>query len=499
MSAYREIITRYLTKLKENLTGYRFLRKPCLMLAAVYALGISAILRADFNYRDDLKRVALGYRGWNNFGRYLSTILSTFIHGDSYLTDISPLPQLIAVLLLAVSGCIVWHVVSERTDFSFWDLAALIPLGLSPHFMGCISYKYDAPYMALSILASVVPILFFRYGYMVYSIAVIFGTLIVCTTYQASSGIFPMLVILLCMKKWNEKEDIRKTFRFGACSAVSYLAGMMIFKLFIMPKRETYVSNSLPPLKEILPVTFAHLKKYFSLVKSDFKTEWLIFIFLMMIAFIFVMVRDSKRKKYAAFFLSVLGLLMMCSLSFGMYPVLSKPLFNPRAMYGFGAFITFVGIAVSTAKKTYPAKLVCLALSWCFFVFSFTYGNALKAQEDYTDIRIAAVINDLNDLDIMASDETKIVQLDGSIGYAPAIRHMPEDYKILKRLVPVQFKADWIFGEYQFFHYYRLKKVKWNQPKKSSIDLTTYDLPVLKDTMYHTIRGNDNYVLIELK
>lgn len=241
--------------------------------------------------------------------------------------------------------------------------------------------------------------------------------------------------------------------------------------------------------------------QYFVLIKEDFKTEWLILIACMALAFVFVTVRDSKRNKFAAICLSAVTLLFMLLLSFGMYPVLSKPLFKPRAMYGFGVFVTLIGIVLSTSAKIYFGKFACLILSWCFLVFSFTYGNALKVQEDYSRFRIEAVLYDLNDIDFMITQKERkaevIVQFANSIGYAPAIKHMPKDYRMLKSLMPA--KSSWTNGVYQFFNYYNLKNVSWNKPGKSGIDLSASDLPVLKDTAYHTIRGKDDCIFIEFK
>lgn len=51
------------------------------ILCAVYFLGISAILRADFLYQDDAGRAAFGYKQWDYFGRFLSTAMATIVHG----------------------------------------------------------------------------------------------------------------------------------------------------------------------------------------------------------------------------------------------------------------------------------------------------------------------------------------------------------------------------------------------------------------------------------
>lgn len=74
-------------------------------------------------------------------------------------------------------------------------------------------------------------------------------------------------------------------------------------------------------------------------------------------------------------------------------------------------------------------------------------------------------------------------------------RNMPQDYEMLNRLIPITFQGKQYWGTYEFYHYYNLTNIV----KDDSIDLTTYDLPVLKDTMYHTIKGEGQYILVELK
>lgn len=415
---------------------------------------------------------------------------------DSYLTDISPLPQLIAILLLASSGMIIIYVLTDKKEVNMWQLIALVPLALSPYFLECISYKFDSPYMAISIWASVMPLLFYKRKGIGYPIAVLIGTLIVCTTYQVATGIFPMLVVLISLIRWNRKDNIKAIFQYIFVSAFAYVLGLGIFRVFLMKHVRSYVSNSVPDLDQIVPETIKHLGIYFGLVKSDLKIEWLVLIGGLCVAFVYVIVRDSKKKKIWAFLMGLIGVAAMALLSFGIYPLLEEPLYHPRAMYGFGVFVTLVGVYVASACKVYPAKIISVVLSWAFFVFAFTYGNALSVQAQYTDFRITMVINDLKDMDIFMADNAKVVQLNGSIGQSPILQNMPQDYQILNRLVPITFgDSTWDWGQCGFSNYYGLENLLWDP----SDDLAAYDLPVLKDTIYHTIRGNEEFVLIELK
>lgn len=474
--------------------------KPTVIMFMIYFVGILAIVHANFYYIDDLGRNFSGYRGWFSvYSRYVSDLLSPFIHGDIHLTDISPLTQIIAVLLISMASIVVLHLITEKKKFSFFEYVSVIPLGLSPYFLECLSYKYDSPYMALSVLSAVCPLLFYKKGKSIYALACILGTIIMCTTYQASSGIFPMLVIVLALVKWNRKEEIKSIFKFLISSMLWYVAALLIFKLYLMvPVDDSYSNTTMPPLLRLIPTVLDNFKTYFYLIITDFKIEWTIAVVLICLSMVYIMVRDSKQKKGIALFVTIVSLVIMIFMSFGIYLLLEQLAFPPRSMYCFGAFIAFVACVVATAPKAVPSKLICLCLSWVFFAFAFTYGNALFVQKTYTDFRIQRAIDDIVDLEIIKSKEDAsdiTMQIEGSIGYAQSIRNMPQDYQMLNRLVPITFCEEWSWGRYGFSYYYGLHNIKWDD----SIDLTTYDLPVLEDNIYHTIKGNEKYILLELK
>jgi hypothetical protein len=207
------------------------------------------------------------------------------------------------------------------------------------------------------------------------------------------------------------------------------------------------------------------------------------------------MVSISKCHHLLGTLLSVLALLGMIILCFGLYPALEKPLYATRAMYGFGVFLTLLMATIAERGNAIFAKASVVLFSWIVFVFAFTYGNALSIQKEYTDFRINQVIEDLNDLEIFNTEEEVKVQIVGSIGYAPVIENMPQNYQILNRLIPINFRESWMWGSYKFYNYYDLKNVILD----GSIELTTYDLPIIEEHMYHVIRGEGNYILIELK
>lgn len=475
---------------------YRRYRKPFLILCAIYLVALSALIRANIDYKDDIYRLFTGLKGWKAFGRFVSQIASVFVHGEGYLTDVSPLPLLLAIGIMALASLIVIRLISGERTVSLWSLIGVVPLGLSPYFLECFSYKYDAPYMALSVLASVLPLLLDGQGSLLYASAVALGSYVMCTTYQSSSGILPMLVVLLCLLRLCRGEPARRVGRFLLCSAAGYAVALLAFKLFVIWPVDSYVNNTLPPIRQLLPTAAANLAAYYRLVASDFRIEWLILAALLGAAFVYVVARDARGRRAWALLGAAAALALMLLLAFGVYPLLSSPQFAPRGMYGFGALLAFLGVTVAAARRVYPAKLACALLSWAFLTFALTYGNVLHVQSEYANFRIAATAEDLSRLDAFADiDEPKMVQITGYIDFTPAYRFMPQDYGMLSRLIPNDYNEEWPFGPLRLYGFYGLKNVVW----ESGVDLTQRDLPVLIDTMYHTIRGDGHYFLVELK
>ena len=467
----------------------------CLLLL-IYVLGASALLRANFYYQDDVSRAVYGYKLWDYFGRFLSTALATFLHAGDFLTDTAPLAQLVALGIMAFSGIILLSVLCDRTRFSLWEIIAVVPLALNPYFLECLSFRFDAVYMAVSVLGGIAPLLYWKRGGLCYLFAAMLGTLAICTSYQAATGIFPVLVILLAVQLWNQGGSFRDSARLCLRSAAGYGLGLVYFKLILMrPADAGYVSNAMPGLGQLVPNTLENLGSYYHYVLTDLKSWWLVLLLLIAVLFLAVLVHRSRQRKWLSAVVCALALAAMAMLCFGIYPALAAPLFAPRAMYGFGVLIAALSITVCRGKRFSLTKLPTLALTWAFFVFSLTYGNALSVQKNYTEFRTQLVIQNLSHLEILDTDETVTLVLSGSIGQAPALAEYPRDGRILDRLIPETFSGGDDLAQYQFFCYYGLPNVQ----RGTEEDWPEQELPLLLDTGYHTIYAEENLVLVELK
>lgn len=470
-------------------------QKTFCALLILHLIGISAILRANVLYIDDVRRVVVGFREFG-FGRKLADLLAVLVHADKNIWDISPLTQLLAICFLSAAGCVVIHLLSEKREFDLWTVIAVLPLGLSPYFLECLSYKFDSPYMALSILVSVVPFLFLGYGLPLYGAVSFVGCLSMCMLYQASSGVYPMLTALLCFCQWNRGRSIKDVFRFWLVSASGYCLGLVVFRILFATNTYSYVDSSIS-----LGMLPENLSEYFACIRMDFKPWWLMLIALIAAFFVYAAVRDTAvTSPTLSGLLAAVTMLVMLLLSYGAYSVLEKPWTDPRSMYGFGVFIALISVYASGAKRLYPAKLACFCLSWVFFVFAFVYGNALADNQRYLEFRTEAAIRDMCETEVFLASEQSgqkmRVQIKGAIDKSPLLSRTDSGSTLLRRLVPNIVNNDWAHGRVYFQYHYGIGD---HVIMDFSEDFQALDLPVLKDTFYHTVRGDSEHILIEFK
>lgn len=474
----------------------KFLRKDIvfaiLCMFGLYTFAIISIIRADFLYIDDFERIFYGNIIWRVNSRYISDFLAIFLHADTRITDISPLPQLIAVLFIAIASVLLVYITSDGKVTKTTCFLAL-PIGVNPYILQCYSYKFDAPYMTLSILASIVPFLFKRNN-IAFSISSIISLLIMCMTYQASSGIYIIIVIMLCFRAWNEQRKTNKEIiRFAVISTSSYCASMIFFRSFLMKRHDTYISTDIFPIHELFSGIVNNFISYMKFVNEDFGFIWKFLLLILCLTFIIASILLTKRNKIAALALSLAAVTAMCVMSFGVYLALTKPLSYPRAMYGFGVFIACIAVYLSSI----PKKIVLLPavlLYWCFFVFSFTYGNALSEQKRYNNFRTEILLHDLSTIFPNKTEEPLQVKLVNSEGFAPSIQNIARRNPVIRRLVPLYLDGGFW---YWWMSFQSLRHYNFNLQEDESIEEDGLDN--IFDTYYHTIKTDGRKVLVILK
>lgn len=463
-------------------------KKQFLILLGIYLLAFSAIIRANYSYVDDMGRTYAGYHGWLDWSRWTTEILATFVHAEWYLTDISPLPQILACMIMAAGGIILADIFKKEQKVGFLNIVAVALTALSPYFLGIVSYKFDSPYMALSFLVSIIPFLFRRDSKRLYVIASVICLLIMCTTYQASSGIYPLIVLFLTAQDVISGRKIKECLEFIGISVLCYLVSLGVFWLLLMRENGVSIGGG----SSFIPYAVDRYITYYKIIFQDLTIIWLTLMLVLLMLFVYAVFRKAVIHRMLALFMGIFTVITGSFLCFGVYLFISEDAYDTRAMYGFNVFLTLLALFVSFYISHWMPKMVYAALAWSFLIFSLTYGNALSQQQSYLNYRIGLLADDLNELEIMKTDEIKKIRIEGDVGVSPVIMNMSEAYPIFKKIIFTGLGEEF-WGGYYFYHYFNIPDIELTYDKNEC-----NDLPIIKDTMYHTIRGNSHNILIEL-
>lgn len=484
-------------RIRRNLGFQKEDLKEYVLLCIAYFIAYISIIRADYNYADDIGRKFSGYHGWNDWSRWSTMILSNIIHADWYLSDISPLPQLLSCLLMASVSFMLIRLLSGKTKATISTGIASLLCGVCPYFLGCISYKYDSIYMALAIWISVFPVLHRKKRSWKYLLLVIACTLIMCTTYQPAAGIFPMIVALTLLQELIKGEDRRSILKEIVTSVLGFILGMVIFKAFLLKPGDTAVYSS----DQFVNGVRENYRQYLKLISGDFRKVWLLLIFLIILAFLWRETRYASENGYPAWKALLFAVIIMtfCLLvMFGVNPILVRFADDTRCMLGVGIFIAAIAIVAASGNKTIIQKLLPILLFWCWFTFSFTYGNAMAEQKRYNEFRMQVVIDDLKDLDAIKNaernNEKVQIMFIGNAGFSPVLRNMQKRGNILTRLLrDATLGENGSWQDRYLFNYYDLpdcieitRNVKWAE------------MPVVKDNVYQTISADNEHIIIDV-
>lgn len=529
LNAYANKSKHYAKVFKIKCKQYHVL-KYVIILFAIYILALMPLFRANYNYIDDLGRAFAGYR-FDDFGRYGSNMLSIGLWASRYLTDISPFPQILAAFIMALAGTMLIFIIrrelpNDDRKFHVRDIVATIPLALFPYFLECLCFKYDAPFMALSVFISIFPLLFKNRKRRQYVVISALSMLLMCLTYQASSGVYPMLVLLIfAIMLLQKKKDVMK---FLIWSVIPYVVTLLFYEVFMVPKYNTYVTNEMFSLNKLLPGVINNFRTYLKIIKINFSLVWLALIAAALILCIIGLVTSSKLRWHQSLTIAIVLPAVMFLLCFGVYPALTKPLFCPRGMLGFGIWITMIFITACACCRWYFVPgVVCLAASYSFFTFALSLGNILNNEQEYANFREYMIISDISQIEASSKQHNKVrkLKVSGSIGYAPSYRkyNSVKSAKIMTWMIPRVLKDDTFYWNvHHLANYYGLKNINYcsecsifKDNKKNSVvinsangKLSKKDEKVMKEvhkkykvrnSMYNDVYYNDKEIFVVLK
>lgn len=506
-----ECFRSILAKFKEVFTSKNSLRYLGIIFGFIF-ISYLTILMAHYDFQDDIKRIISGHKSWVGASRYISEALSVIFHANFYLNDIAPLTQIIAILVLTLTSFILAYILTDGKITWLTAIASTF-IGLCPHFVQNMSFKFDSPYMAMALLFSVIPFLFVEnpFNFCVTSFLCIN---LLCSSYQAANSIFIVLVIFTAFRKFNEAENLGKNeiseiVKFIGLSILLYIVSMAFFKLFIMIPTEATINerNTKLVFDELFSLMKDNWISYSKKVIKDYGNIWIkFFTIVSSILFIIFGTINSKRNKIYSFLLTVFTLSFMFFLSFGAYLVIGNVIIKPRAFMGFDALIALIGLFVSNSvvnlkterklSKIFSTACI-LAWAWGLCINSTVTGNVYMKQQKYQDFRFTLLLSDLSKLIDQKEHNECLVY--GDIGPVTSSNMDWKNYDFAFGDVNAGWTSYIIQDWNMDLDFISIESYSFLFMYKPQLKERIKDLPILCDTYYHSIYGKDNFYYVVLK
>ena len=412
------------------------------ILLAIFAaafIGFFALMRSGVGYADDYRRQITGSFGWMpGFGRVVTEVLNLAIHGAYLIHDRSPLGQLIAMGFLSVAALVMALAFSglsarrEDRQLKWRNVAAAMILVFNPYFLSCFAFKYDSPGMGISILFALLPFLFIH-APRLYTVSSFACTLGMYMSYQASSGIYIMMVIFVALLKYLAEEwTLSEAAKFCARSAALFIAASAVFLLLARFLAVSGVSRSTEMAfgSNIARNVAAYIKGF----AREFNGLWKLLSALVAIAAGASVCSLSKRKKPAALALFALALVLTLILSLGAFVFLEAYPSAARYRYGAGVWLAMLA-SVATIPKRKLLSVPSLLLAWSFFTYASAFGNAqanqMKMAGQYADL----VRQDINEYFSNENWPELSITFTGALPWSGEASNLAKKYPITESLI----------------------------------------------------------------
>lgn len=122
-----------------------------LLIILIYQVAVLSIGIINFPYLDDNARQVAGMTDFGTtYARWGSEFLSWFVQGSRHLTDLGLTTPILTGLILSLTSILAIYIINDQKISWGSSLVATL-IGLNPWFLQCLSFRFDSPYMALSI------------------------------------------------------------------------------------------------------------------------------------------------------------------------------------------------------------------------------------------------------------------------------------------------------------------------------------------------------------
>lgn len=412
-----------------------------LVLFGVYQLVCITISLQNYPYIDDVLRQETGITDFAaSYARWGSELGSWFLQGSRHLTDLGLTTSILTGIFMAVSSLLLIFILFG-TSFSWGAVIGSLTLGINPWALQLISFRFDSPYMALSIVASIIPFLFWNQSNWLFGGISLLSILVMTNTYQAASGIFIVVALTIIYRKILMNTIGKKDWQHLLTAGIAYILGMLLFLVestYTIDLTQRGATVAIAPTNELFSQLAKNAQGYVLTIKEQSATIWLLCYTVLLVGFFLMVWQVDYKKRIRNLSVSCMYLFLMIPLSYGVLLVFQENLIETTPRYGVGISIVFATVAMLSSE--YSAnhigllnKILVGLLSYYFISFSLSYASLLTVQLEAFKQQSTQLTNDLSQT---VTPTRKNVLIGNLFKDSPVVINAERNYPIVKKLVP---------------------------------------------------------------
>ncbi|MEI2263869.1 glucosyltransferase domain-containing protein [Erwinia sp. CGal63] len=446
----------------------------------------------------------VGVTGWLSNGRPLSVLTFKIIMAGGFFNDISPLPQLLAAVVMAITISLLSGKIDEGRVFI--PLFTFLPLAISPYYLENWSYKYDSLTMSLSIFLAVIP--FLLNGANSFLKKAIFSTFLLFSSlcfYQAALNIFISLSILFFLLNINNGKTLIALEQIKH-QAIAYLSANIMY-ILIIKKFVIYgeynithgeIATNNPSL--ILSTIIRNHHLLGEIFLSAFKGNlWIFFLPLAIIVPAAIIILLKKTLSQDIPFLSKIITLIIVSLCpfllyiavYGPMLLLLNPITSARTLLGAAGLICSLFTLSFVLFKKYN-KLQFWILLPIFGLFTLAY-SLYNAQKTTEKLELSLITRIQSDFSTHNMNDIKNVSILGNAPTSYQSSLSEKNFPIIKFLNVNNIGQDLLWGNVQLNQYYFDKNYLPSETGRSKI----CTMEKVSSNSIYSIYRNDTLAVID--
>lgn len=413
------------------------------------------IVIANVYYIDDLGRATFGYTGWGRDGRPMADVIMITLNLGRKLTDLAPLPLLLAAAILA--WCFYRF---KRLYFGHDDIwSFLVPIAFicNPYFVEVLSYRFDSLTIVGGIAFCFMVLVTRHFKRIKRNVLACLAMLAAISSYQILLNVLAALLLIefICMVAWSRPAQVILTLT--GERLVQLAAALALYFGAVLPiaLHKQQVENH-PGLASgnMADVFLFNAQSYTGFIRASLFGEatWFIIAALTVIMLLAVTVLAVAYIKTNGTGRKECFIAASCAISpfLALFLVLGALLFlkNPIAAFsrvylGFSGYLLFFSTSVYLAAE----KIRCRRLNFILWLpilyavpFIYAYGNALRQQDVLDHDLVQSLKRNTSEF----KEGEYYLVFNGERRLSPVVRNAAEKYPLINTLV-INYFSNWYY------------------------------------------------------